>query len=98
MASQGEPCLPCALSLHGVSLAERLKKGPLESKEAARIMADVARAVHHAHGRGVLHRDLKPGNILLDEQGQPWLTDFGLARENPFCPGRSLLSSGVLSG
>ena len=69
--------------IEGESLAERLRKSPdgrLTSRQVAQWLGKIARAVHHAHQRGVLHRDLKPGNILIDGEGEPWLTDFGLAK------------------
>ena len=66
--------------VEGMTLADRLEKGPLAAREAARLASTLARAVHYAHQHGVLHRDLKPTNVLLDNSGEPHLTDFGLAK------------------
>jgi eukaryotic-like serine/threonine-protein kinase len=66
--------------IEGGQLDEVVRRAPLSIRQAAELMARVARTVHYAHEHGILHRDIKPGNILLDAKGEPHLTDFGLAR------------------
>ena len=66
--------------VEGGQLDEVAKREPMPIRQAVELIAKVARTVHYAHEHGILHRDIKPGNILLDAKGEPHLTDFGLAR------------------
>jgi len=66
--------------IEGGQLDEVVRREAISTRRAAELIAKLARTVHYAHEHGILHRDIKPGNILLDTEGEPHLTDFGLAR------------------
>ncbi len=78
-STAGYPFL-CLRLIEGGDLERHLHRFRDDPVASARLIAEIAHAVHYAHQRGVLHRDLKPSNILLDAQGRPHVTDFGLAR------------------
>ncbi|MEN0111570.1 MAG: serine/threonine-protein kinase, partial [Planctomycetota bacterium] len=61
--------------IEGRTLAQRLQDGPLDGREAARLVRDAARAIDYAHERGIVHRDLKPANVLIDSEGRTHVTD-----------------------
>lgn len=82
--------------IRGRTLSQLLADGPLPPREAAKILAAVARAIHFAHTRGVLHRDLKPSNIVLDEFQLPHVMDFGLAKQ--ITDAASLTRTGAVLG
>jgi serine/threonine-protein kinase len=66
--------------IEGETLSDRLLRGPMPARYAARLLAEVSRAIQYAHTCGVLHRDLKPSNVIIDQDGHTHLTDFGLAK------------------
>lgn len=77
--ADGQPYLVMRL-MPGGSLRDRLARGLLPISEIAHLYKRLASALDYAHGKGVIHRDLKPGNILFDQQGEPFLADFGIVR------------------
>src|SRR5207244_1650536 len=64
----------------GGQLDKVVRRQAISIRRAAELIAKLARTVHYAHEHGIVHRDIKPGNVLLDQEGEPHLTDFGLAR------------------
>jgi Serine/threonine protein kinase len=79
----GEKDGQCYFSMNfveGGQLDEVVRRKPISIRSAAELIVKLACAVHYAHEHGILHRDIKPGNILVDKMGEPHLTDFGLAR------------------
>src|SRR4029450_5824915 len=80
IAERGGSCYFSMKFVEGGQLDEVLKREPMSSRRAAELFVKIARTVQFAHEHGILHRDIKPGNILLDKHGEPFLTDFGLAR------------------
>lgn len=76
----GMPFFALTLAAGGTLATLLTERGPLPPARALDLGIAISQAVHHAHSKGVLHRDLKPGNILLDDQGTPYVADFGIAR------------------
>jgi serine/threonine protein kinase len=79
VGERGGSCYFSMKFVEGGQLDEVGRRTPISVRQAAELTAKVARTVHYAHEHGILHRDIKPGNILLDQNGEPHLTDFGLA-------------------
>jgi eukaryotic-like serine/threonine-protein kinase len=79
VGKDGGSCFIVSEWIDGENLANRIKGGRLPYEQAARVIAEVADALAHAHAHGYVHHDIKPANILLDGSGRAYLTDFGIA-------------------
>src|SRR5438270_9477159 len=80
VGERGGSCYFSMKLVEGGQLDDVVRREPISIRRAVELIAKVARTVHYAHEHNILHRDIKPGNILLDTKGEPYLTDFGLAR------------------
>lgn len=92
---EGRPFFSMKL-INGLTLSDRLLDGPMPEREAAELIATIARAIGFAHRQGIVHRDLKPSNILIDDDGTPMVSDFGLAKR--FGVENDLTRSGMVIG
>jgi len=76
---EGRPYIVMAY-MPGGTVADRIRKGQMQMGEVTRIVSQIAEALDHAHNKGIIHRDFKPSNVLLDDQGNAYLADFGIAK------------------
>ncbi len=81
--------------IEGQSLKKKIESGPFELDEALRIATQVAEGLQEAHKKGVVHRDIKSSNIMVDERGQAKIMDFGIARS---LESKSITGAGVMIG
>ena len=88
----------CMKFIDGETLRERLQRGVFSSRDAASFVSKVAKAIHFAHLQGILHRDLKPSNILIDKNGEPHISDFGLAKQTSTQESMSMTKTGAVLG
>jgi serine/threonine protein kinase len=89
-------CFLVSEFIEGNTLEEALRLGPFDPRRAARLIAETADALQYAHDHGVIHRDVKPSNILIDSEGRPHVTDFGLAKRD--AGGETMTSDGRVMG
>src|SRR5262249_19517483 len=85
--------------IEGSDLAKKIKEARPSATESAVLVAMVAEALHHAHLKGLVHRDVKPSNLLIDSAGKPYVADFGLAlKEEDFGKGTGFAGTPVYRG
>lgn len=82
--------------IEGGTVEAALRDGPADARRAAHLIAEIADALQYAHDHGVIHRDVKPSNILIDKEGRPHVTDFGLAKRD--AGGETMTSDGRVMG